>query len=236
MNDDASYFVALVCEGPADARTIAALATTVAQEAFDWAPALGFCGLTRGDSFLPWASVQKINKTRTKPFRVQRFGEGPECRSARTATLLLNDTTPGVDLIVVVIDSDGQTSRATSLALASRQGAVVTGVAHCMREAWVLAGFEPGSKAEEALLQAEKQALGYDPRLDAHRLSAQDKSALRSPKRVLQKLTGGSTEREDECCAFALEVLEARGGQSGLGGFLMSLRDGLRRAIQNVNA
>lgn len=90
-----------------------------------------------------------------------------------------------------------------------------------MREAWVLAGFDPQSQDERDRLDNERQQLGFDPNLRAHLLTAADESAKRSAKRVLARLTGGDWDREEQCWTqAALATLRERGAGSGLADFL----------------
>ena len=133
-----------------------------------------------------------------------------------------------VDAVFVVRDMDDQgEQRRQGLAQAREEALrwaafrIVLGCADRMREAWVLAGFEPESDEEKKRLDEEHQALGFWPHEQAHQLDAKHDQANRSPKRVVCVLTAGSAEREERCWVDApLELLRARGPASGLCGFL----------------
>lgn len=90
-----------------------------------------------------------------------------------------------------------------------------------MREAWVLAGFEPETDTERALLEEVRRELGFCPCHEAHRLGAKKESAKNSAKRVLNLLTAGDRDREARCWTEApLDRLRSRGTGSGLTAFL----------------
>ncbi|WP_437573349.1 hypothetical protein [Sorangium sp. So ce887] len=98
---------------------------------------------------------------------------------------------------------------------------VLLGVAHPMRECWVLAGFVAEGKREEASLVALRKELGFDPTTRSHELDASSKTAKKSPKRVLDHLTGGEDEREARCWTKPdLGHLRQRGKGNGLAAFL----------------
>lgn len=97
-----------------------------------------------------------------------------------------------------------------------------------MSEAWLLSGFEPTDNEETSRLTAEKKELGFDPRLEAHHLTAKDETAKKSPKRVLDAMTGGNPLRRDQCYKEApLTLLRTRGEATGLLAFLSEIEAGL---------
>jgi len=140
-----------------------------------------------------------------------------------------------VDAVLIVWDMDDQGSkRRRGLHQAreeARQWAPFTIVFGCpdpMREAWVLAGYLPASSDEQAKLDALRQDLGFAPCEEAHRLGAKDEHAKRSAKRVLQLLTSGDGSREERCwLETPLDVLRARGSNSGLTAFLGEVEERL---------
>jgi hypothetical protein len=106
---------------------------------------------------------------------------------------------------------------------------IVIGLAVVERESWVLSGFDPTNAAETERLAAERQSLGFDPRVRCHELTAcTDDQAPRSPKRVLRQLSGDDRERERCCWTVAsLDLLRQRGIENGLADYLKEIRDRL---------
>jgi hypothetical protein len=111
--------------------------------------------------------------------------------------------------------------------------AVVLGIAHPKREAWVLNGFVPQDDAERARLRTLRRDLGFDPCTDADRLTAtrtpEGEQATTNPKRVLDLLVDGDTGREADCWrATPLATLRTRGKATGLAAFLGEVEARLR--------
>jgi hypothetical protein len=104
------------------------------------------------------------------------------------------------------------------------------------REAWVISGFEPQDRDEQARLDSEGQALGFYPHERSHELTAcKDDTAWRSPKRVMRLLTGGEFERERSCRRdAALARLRERGNENGLVQYLDEVRALLAPLIGHV--
>ncbi|WP_309894341.1 hypothetical protein [Archangium sp.] len=157
----------------------------------------------------------------------------PGALMGRTAFLIARELTLNgteVDAVILVWDMDDQgKERRMGLAQASTEAralvpfSIVLGCPDPMREAWVLAGFEPEpeNEAEQARLATMRQELGFNPCEEAHRLAAKKEHAKRSPKRVLEVLTAGDRAREVRCWTeTSLVRLRARGRQSGLTAFL----------------
>ncbi len=108
---------------------------------------------------------------------------------------------------------------------------IVLGCANPMREAWVLAGFEPGSDNERGRLDAGRRELGFSPSEQAHRLDAKDERAKLSAKRVLGLLVNGDLERASRCwLETSLETLRARGEERGLREYLEEVHQLVCRA------
>ncbi|UQA62521.1 hypothetical protein [Polyangium aurulentum] len=180
-----------------------------------------------GAVFLAWKDVARAARGRVPP-RHGHFAGEPGVEDARNAVLALRlfQTLPRrPDAVVLARDSDGRPEERRKGLEQARQDAlwpfaVVLGVAHHNREAWVLAGFEPGGEEADGL-EEERKALGFYPNREPNRLDAQDENALRSAKRVLAKLTGGRQDREERCWTeTSLETLKARGAEAGLGRFI----------------
>lgn len=137
-----------------------------------------------------------------------------------------------IEVVVLVWDMDDQPdARREALVRARIEArswatfAIVLGCPNPMREAWILAGFEPADEDERARFEAAQRELGFSPSEQAHRLVAKDEQAKLSPKRVLRALIGDDRAREARCWSEAsLEVLQARGEKSGLGEYLDELR------------
>lgn len=132
-----------------------------------------------------------------------------------------------IDGVVLVWDMDGQAAdrkRGLEQARVEAQKLVpfeiILGRPDRMREAWVLAGFDPQTPDERDRLDQERQHLGFHPCTQAHRLTTTGIAKL-SPKRVLAVLTGGDQGREAQCWTHAaLATLRERGADSGLAEFL----------------
>ncbi|WP_437806197.1 hypothetical protein [Sorangium sp. So ce1078] len=223
-----AHLLGMVVEGPDDARTVPGLVDRVLEGAV---PALkgklgqarSYCGIDANAPLVMWSAVHQCRV----PRRHGHFGGKPALEDARTAVLALRAFVardPQPEAVVLVRDSDGkETERRQGLEQARQDCAwpfeVLLGVAHPMRECWVLAGFVAEGKREEASLAALRQELGFDPTARSHELDASSKTAKKSPKRVLDHLTGG--EGEARCWTEPdLGHLRQRGKGNGLAAFL----------------
>jgi len=108
-----------------------------------------------------------------------------------------------IDGVILIWDMDGQApNRKLGLDQARTEAQklvpfqIILGRPDRMREAWVLAGFDPQSQDERDRLDNERQQLGFHPSIQAHLLTAADEGAKRSAKRVLAVLTCGDWDRE----------------------------------------
>jgi hypothetical protein len=105
---------------------------------------------------------------------------------------------------------------------------IVCGFPDPEREAWVLAGFDPGDDGERQRFEALHRDLGFSPALHAVRLRDKDTGAARNIKRVLAILTGDDAEREARCWLEPpLATLRERGIATGLSAFLDELEAAL---------
>lgn len=86
-------------------------------------------------------------------------------------------------------------------------------------EAWQIAGFEPETAAEHQALARMKEALGFWPHREAHRLTSRPNDAPTDAKRVLCALTNGDPDRSDRCLDD-LPRLADRGSGRGVTAFL----------------
>ncbi|HWM90231.1 MAG TPA: hypothetical protein VN493_05645 [Thermoanaerobaculia bacterium] len=235
MTDIGAFVLAVVCEADVDRRTATGLADRVLCTEIEWIePEIldGFRkweGLAEGSSHLEWHQIK--DHARAKGLKAHGHFKGeagaPDAYAARLALLLLNARPP--DAVVLVRDTDGQEKRRLGLEQARTEKPwpfpVVLAVAHPKRESWVLAGFEPRTQGEEAVLAQLHQELGFDPRLQAEALSAKTPGALRDAKRVLRLLIGDDHGREQSCWIDCpLEELSRRGQLNGLAEYLEEVR------------
>jgi hypothetical protein len=155
---------------------------------------------------------------------------------ARTAFLIARELRKrDADLVAVVLvwDMDDEPkarregleqARADARAWAAFQ--IVLGCPNPMREAWVLAGFDPTNDDEQQRLATARQELGFWPNEEAQRLDSNNEQAKLSAKRVLRLLTDGYADREADCWQETdLETLRARGEHNGLRDFLREVAD-----------
>lgn len=241
------------CESPADLETIRALSERVLREQgpewvrdlledapdarglWEWLPD------GEGRSYFDLHKLSTYASRRKVRVPHGHFAGRPGEAGAlmgRTAFLVARElsfesTSP--DAVLLVWDMDDQSSRrregleqARAEARSLMPFAIVLGCPDPMREAWVLAGFEPETTDERERLTALRQELGFNPCDEAHRLDAKNEQAKRSPKRVLDELTDGEHTRKARCWSEApLERLRARGQHSGLRLFLDEAKESL---------
>jgi hypothetical protein len=178
----------------------------------------------RTDAHLAWKSLKGRGGSFPRHALHGHFsGEpaAPDALAARKALLLAARTQP--DAVVLVRDSDRQEERRSGLEQARGlpwDFPVLIAFAHPERESWVIAGFEPQGPAETSALESLRRALGFDPRLEAHKLGGD-----RDAKRALATLTRDDPDRESACWAgCGLDVLLERGTQTGLASYLEEVR------------
>lgn len=250
MNTAAAFSFAVICEAPADLRLATALADRVLCKEIDWIHPedldlyRSWRGLEPVDSHLEWHWVSRLAKQQNLKLRPRphgNFGEEPAALAARKALLLLARSRHVPDAVVLVCDTDGREELRRGLEQARDASplfeVVVLAVAHTKRECWVLAGFDPHSEDEEEALAGIRRELGFDPRLRAESLTATEPQAPRNAKRVLNRLTGGNPDREQECwTATDLATLRERGRLTGLSDFLDEVRKRLVSLFTNRQA
>jgi len=229
--------IAVVCEAPADQRTSCELADRVLCAQIDWIEPETLdafrCwrGADSNSPYLLWRDVAR--KARASGFRVSGHFNGQpgelDAKATRRALLLLQSEGRPLDAVILLRDDDGKTQRRNGMRQAIDESifkdVVVVGLAHSMRECWVLAGFSPGDPREENVLKRLKTELGFDPVTGADRLTQSHPSDPRSPKRALSVLTDGDHDRQAECWQQTdLAVLSARGEGIGLADYLREVR------------
>lgn len=240
------FAFAVVCEAAADFRTATGLAERVISEHVDWidgeilTTCPLWCGLDRASPYLLWKDVKDL--AREAGIRSHgHFGSHPaepaepDAHAAQRALRLLKWKNAGrpLDGVLLIRDDDGDPRRRAGLEQARKeehdlQDRVVIGLAHCKRECWVLAGYDPADAHEEALLAEVRAELGFDPRKGSHQLTAKHDRDKRSAKGVLDALTRGDLEREARCWERApMDILRVRGSETGLADFLEQVQSRL---------
>jgi hypothetical protein len=239
---------AVVHEAEADFHTATELADRVLIGSIDWldehlvADQRDWVAHEVGGRRLTWKTIPQL--AREAGIRAHGHFDGepglPDAAAARRAILYLLATVPELKAILLIRDQDDQPERRAGLEQARRQDrsgvVIVIGLAIVERESWAISGFDPQGEEEMARLDAERQTLGFDPRLRSHELTAcKDDTAIRSPKRVLRQLSGDNRDRERHCWMIApLEVLRERGSDNGLAAYLHEVRDRLAGLIGHV--
>jgi hypothetical protein len=100
-----------------------------------------------------------------------------------------------------------------------------------MRESWILNGFVPSNQEEAQILKEITTELTFNPCEESHRLrsnSLTEPDRIRHPKVVVEKLTGGQMEREQQCWEDTdLEILRKKGVQTGLTAYIDEIEERL---------
>jgi hypothetical protein len=237
----AARVLGIVVEGNDDDWTVTGLTDRVLVDSVpagraDGERARRFAGVEAGKAFLAWRAVDGVAEARRVPRRHGHFGGEPGIEDARAAWYALQcfvgcEEVPAA--VLLVRDSDGKPGERRKGLEQARDDRdwpfqVLIGVAHTMRECWVLAGFEPGSKEERSTLAELRKELGFHPTIRSDRLDASSETAKKSPKRVLSRLTGGDVEREEQCWTSTdLGVLREHGAHNGLSSFLGEVEEKL---------
>lgn len=100
-----------------------------------------------------------------------------------------------------------------------------------MRESWVLNGFIPSNQEEKQILQKITTELTFNPCEESERLRSNlltEPDRIRNPKVVVEKLTDGKMEREQQCWEETnLEHLREKGVQTGLTAYICEIEERL---------
>jgi hypothetical protein len=234
--------IVVICEGPTDFRVVTSLADRVVREQGpDWLAGDPdqldaeriYRGLQGDPSFTPWRAVKdraaKYNGGRG--IRALSWGKGrgridyATTLKAVTLAILQREPDKQVNAILLSRDTDGDTGRSKTWRdiqdeFRGKVG-VILAAQHPKLEAWLLNAFEPESSQESNRLSAQRAALGFDPRIGAHKLLAEGSKGRRNAKKVLDNLTGDSFERAEAAMAVApLATLRERGADTGLAAFV----------------
>lgn len=199
-----------------------------------------WCGIEPGSPFTCWKDINRLAKTHDglRGRGPLGFGQGDSFRfdysPTRKALQMCALMTPRPNAVLLVRDLDNQPrERRVSIEQARKDMnlgnmEVVLALAEAKREAWVLNGFDPRTRAEERKLASLRRELGFDPRAQANQLDAVKHGAKRDAKRVLAGLTAGDATREEACWLETdWTILRQRGTASGLSAFLTDAKDRL---------
>ncbi len=239
---------AVVHEAPADFQTATELADRVLVESIEWLEEdhvdyQRTWSREAGGAPLKWTRLKQL--ARDVGINAIGFFDGEpkeiDAQAARRAIRYLRYAVPDLAAVLLIRDQDDQPARRTGLEQARQQESsalpTIVGLAVVERESWVIAGFDPQNDSENSRLAAERQTLGFDPRLGSHNLTAcKDDNARRSPKRVLRALCDGDTDRERRCWReTTLATLRTRGAENGLVPFLDEVRNKLAILIGHIS-
>jgi hypothetical protein len=235
--------IAIVCEDRPDYTLATELADRVLCELVTWIDAevldhyRHYVNFEPTKPYITWAELRRKfdRSVRVRGFVNQEVPDY-DAQQARRALVLIESRYKHVEFILLIRDSDRLKARLNGLEQARTESKnkdrIIIGLAHTMRECWVMAGFEPLDEAEQQLLDEARQDLGFDPREKAELLTARHEHDKKSPKRVLAHLTRGNREREAMCWSkTALSLLRRRGQKTGLRSFLEEVENRLVAAF-----
>jgi len=246
--------VIVIVESQADAITATKLANRVLVEKVDWLEhemlehLIKWRGLDIGSAYSCWKDINDIIDRAKKSgvhfprFRSNRRTDTLKADGAR-AMKVLNlvrclQKSQEINGILLIRDLDHQQERRMGIEQARAEHVnippkleIIIGTADRMREAWVLNGFVPINSGEKQALADLIDLLKFDPCEEAHRLrsiSKEEPDRIRNPKVVLEQLTDGDDNREQQCWEeTALEILRARGRNTGLTDYLEEIENRL---------
>ena len=228
----------VVCEAEADFQIASLLATRMIHEKVPWLDEeqvsylIQWAGKGTDRLFWLWREIDDV--ARAAGIKVKGHFDGKpgleDAQTARRALIYLGlraDDGQPIDGVILIRDSDNKPDeRRIGLeqgrdAVPNLQRRTAIGVAHVMRECWVLVGFEPKDAKETARHGDLVSTLSFDPCREPHRLRDKGDGETRSAKRVLEELTQGDPEREAACWSETpLTTLRERGGPTGLTAYL----------------
>ncbi|MEG4486418.1 hypothetical protein [Microcoleus sp. D2_18a_B4] len=247
-------FVVIV-ESSADARTATKLADRLLVDKIDWLEPgqlqylFRWSGLQENTEHSCWQDINQIihNLQQSLGFRPPRYlGHGKDGAlkaDGAAAIKILNlvrflQKTRQIKAVILIRDLDNQPQRREGIEQArsehiNRQPKleIIIGTADRMREAWVLNGFIPSNQEEEQILQEITAQLTFNPCNESHKLrsnSWKEPDRIRNPKVVVEKLTGGKMEREQQCWEeTSLELLRKNGVNTGLTAYINEIEERL---------
>jgi hypothetical protein len=240
-------FVVIV-ESSADARTATKLAERVLVEKIDWLePELlqhlfQWSGLEAGTDNSCWKNIDDITKRFSEQFKFPTIRSNGRFKTdgqsankiMKLISFIQHKQKRDIKAVIFMRDLDNQPQRREHIEQArleqidpqQRKLAIIIGTPDRMREAWVLNGFIPSNQEEERILQEITTQLTFNPCEESHRLrnSLTKADRLRNPKVVVEKLTGGKMEREQQCWEqTSLEYLREKGDRTGLTAYIKEI-------------
>jgi len=251
-------FVVIV-ESSADARTATKLADRLLGDKFDWLEPetlqdhFQWSGLEAARGNYCWKNIDDITKRFSDKFKFSSTrSNGKFKRDGQSAnkimtliSFLQHKQKRDIKAVIFMRDLDNQPQRREHIEQArleqiDRQPklAIIIGTADRMREAWVLNGFIPSNQQEKQILQEITTQLTFNPCEESHRLrsnSLTEPDRLRNPKVVVQKLTGGRMQREQQCWEETdLEHLRKNGVHTGLTAYIDEIEERLIPIIRSA--
>jgi hypothetical protein len=246
----------VIVESSADARTATKLAERVLVEKIDWLDAemlqhhFQWSGLEAGTENSFWKNINHIiEREKESGFQPQRFlrrnkkGQKTLQPDGANTIKILNlvshlQKTRQIKAVLLIRDLDNQPQRREGIDQARSEHIdrqpkleIIIGTPNKMREAWVLNGFIPSSQEEKQILKEITTQLTFNPCEESHRLrsnSLTEPDRLRNPKVVVEKLTGGRMEREQQCWEETpLEYLRKNGVHTGLTAYIDEIEERL---------
>lgn len=244
-------FVVIV-ESSADARTATKLADRVLVEKIDWLEdellqyRFRWSGLEESTDYSCWKNIDDITKRLSTQFKFPKIRSNGKLKTDGQAaskimkliSFLQYKQNRDIKAVLFIRDLDNQPERREHIKEARSEQInqkpkleIIIGTADRMREAWVLNGFIPLNQEERRILEEIKTKLNFDPCEEPHRLrsnSFEEPDRIRNPKVVVEKLTGGKMEREQQCWEeTSLEHLRERGIHTGLTDYLHEIEQRL---------
>ncbi len=227
--------IVVVLEGSSDLLVVRGFAERALLEATpDFVPSFFvWRGLEIHQPYLLWRDVDIELKQRRITQLYGKFDGlkgSPYAFRTRHALLLAHHANPLA--VVLVCDADNQPERLLGLQQArdshfAKQYPVLVAVANPCREAWLVCAFVPQNDADRMLLETLQQELFFHPCQQPERLNTQA-GHIRDAKTVLNRLTNGLPEREDQILELAIfSHLEQHGQTCGLAAFLEEVRSKL---------
>lgn len=166
----------------------------------------------------------EINGTKIKLHRPIK-GEPlkPEASMWRKVLLLFCHVTPRPQVVILARDLDGYPRRLEGIDQVRDNlpwpFRVVVAAPQPEIEAWRVSGFTPTSPHEQALLEALRKELSFDPTTESHRLTSHPNDKPTDAKRVFKRLCEDDRERGEACLA-SRATLRERGERNGAKAFL----------------
>jgi hypothetical protein len=244
-------FVVIV-ESSADARTATKLADRLLVDKVDWLEhemlqdLFQWSGLEAGTENSCWKNIDDITKRLSEKFKFPTIRSNGKFKTdgqsaykiMKLISFLQYKQKRDIKAVIFMRDLDNQPQRREHIEQARSEQidrqpklAIIIGTPDRMREAWVLNGFIPSNQDEKQILQEITTQLTFNPCEESHRLRSKlltEPDRLRNPKVVVEKLTGGRMEREQQCWEeTSLEYLREKGEHTGLTAYIKEIEERL---------